>query len=149
MKTIIIGIGNEFRSDDAIGIIAARKLKEKNLINAEVIEHNGDGASLMEIWKNCEQVILIDAANINNCPGQIHIIDAKADKIPKSSTIHSSHIFSVAEAIETSRTMGTLPERMVIYGIEGKNFKAGTKVSEEISIAVDKVVKKIVNVIDI
>lgn len=41
---LIIGIGNEFRSDDAAGLIAARKIRQLNLNGADVIENNGDGA---------------------------------------------------------------------------------------------------------
>ena len=75
-RTIIIGIGNEFRCDDAIGIITARKLKSTKLQNADVIEHNGDGASLMDIWSNYENVILIDAASMDGKAGEVHIINA-------------------------------------------------------------------------
>jgi len=44
---LIIGIGNEYRSDDAVGLIVARRLKERLADSAIVLEQSGDGAALM------------------------------------------------------------------------------------------------------
>jgi len=141
--TIIIGIGNEFRSDDAIGIITARKLKEKNIPGIDIIEHDGDGAELMEVWKSYKNVLIIDATSIGNSPGDVKRIDAAKNKLPKGINAHSSHLFNVAEAIETSRILGKLPDRCIIYGIEGKNFNLGTEVSAEVLNASDEAVESI------
>ena len=75
-KVLIIGIGNEFRSDDGAGIVCARKLKEKVNSNITVIENDGDGAMLMELWKGFDEVILIDSVSVGSKPGTIHNIDA-------------------------------------------------------------------------
>jgi hydrogenase maturation protease len=140
---LIIGIGNEFRSDDGAGIICARKLKEKLNSNTRVIENDGDGASLMESWKGFNKVILIDSVSLGLKPGTIHKIDAAKTEFPKETSVHSSHLFSVAEAIETSRVLNKLPEKLVVYGIEGKSYELGNKTSEEVNSAIEKLVTKI------
>jgi hydrogenase maturation protease len=140
---LIIGVGNEFRSDDAVGFITVRKLKEKKINNADVIESDGDGASLMDIWQKYGKVIIVDAVDTNKTPGNVLRIDANKKQLPFGISSHSSHLFNVAEAVETSRVMGKLPGELIIYGIEGRSFKAGTTVSREVLEASDKVVLKI------
>jgi hydrogenase maturation protease len=145
---LIVGIGNEFRSDDAIGIIVSRKLKEKIGNRAKIIEHNGDGVSLMEKWNGFSKVILIDAVAFGNTPGKIHHIDAVNNLIPKETIHHSSHLFSVADAIETSRVLKKLPPSLCIYGIEGKSFEPGSEISQEVINSLEKAVTQIINDLD-
>jgi len=143
--TIIIGIGNDFRCDDAIGIITVKKLKEMNIPEIDLIEHNRDGAELMDIWNNYTNVFIIDAASMRNSAGSIHRIDALKNKLPNEIGAYSTHLFSVAEAIETSKILGKLPEKFIIYAIEGKNFNLGTEVSKEVLKASNEVIKNIIN----
>ena len=129
---LIIGTGNDFRSDDAAGLITARELKAAIGRYADIAESDGDGTKIMEMWKDYDKVIIIDAVSFNSKPGTVHVLDAAAVKFPKESTAHSSHLFSVADAVETAKAMGTLPERVLIYGVEGKSFEMGTGVSDEV-----------------
>jgi hydrogenase maturation protease len=138
-KVLIIGIGNEFRDDDGAGIICARKIKERVNSNASVIENNGDGAILIESWEGFDNVILVDSIS----SGAIHKFDGIKDEFPNENTIHSSHLFSVADAIKTSKILNKLPGNLVIYGIEGKSYKLGSKISSEVNKAIEKLVKVI------
>jgi hydrogenase maturation protease len=141
--TLVIGIGNDFRCDDAAGIIAAKKLKDLAGPNIKILKNDGDGALLMEFWNGYKNVFLIDAVSTGAVPGTIHIIDANQKKFPKETAIHSSHMFSVAEAVETSRALNRLPENLIIFGIEGKTYDLGNTVSEEVKQSVEEVVAEI------
>ncbi|HMB27182.1 MAG TPA: hydrogenase maturation protease [Blastocatellia bacterium] len=139
---LIIGIGNEYRGDDAVGLIVARRLKERLADSAIVIEQSGDGAALMETWKGAERVIVIDAMMSGAAPGTIRRIDASARPIPKSCFRCSTHAFGVAETIELARALGNFPQRLVVYGIEGKNFAAGVGLSAEVEKAAGETVRE-------
>src|SRR5512145_3075445 len=122
---LIIGIGNEYRSDDAAGLIVARRLKERLADSVKVIEQSGDGAALMEAWRGAETVIIFDAVMSGAAAGTIHRFDVSAQPLPKSGFRCSTHAFGVAEAIELARALGELPRSLIVYGIEGNNFAAG------------------------
>jgi hydrogenase maturation protease len=128
----IVGVGNEFRSDDGIGIHVARRLRKLNLSQIEITENVKDGIELMELWKNKEYVIIIDAASTGSEPGMIYRFDATKKPLPTKFANRSSHNFSVAEAIELSRKLSQLPSKLVIYGIEGKDFSHGEKLSDPV-----------------
>ena len=89
-NTLIIGIGNEFRIDDAIGLHVARRLKELLLENVEVIEASGEGAELLELWKSYDKVFAIDAVCSGNNPGKIYRFNVHTEKPPTKFFNYSS-----------------------------------------------------------
>jgi hydrogenase maturation protease len=146
---LIIGIGNEYRGDDAVGLIVARRLKERLADSAIVIEQGGDGAALMEAWHGAEVVIILDAMLSGAAPGTIRQFDASAQPIPKISFRCSTHSFGVAEAIELARALGNIPQRLMVYGIEGKNFAAGVGLSAEVERAADEAARQALTMIQL
>ena len=141
VRILIIGVGNEYRSDDAVGILIARRLRELSLNRVTVIEKSGEGTELMESWKNADNVILIDAVASGAKPGTIHRFDARARPIPASYFRCSTHAFSVGEAIELARTLNRLPANLTVFGIEGKVFNTGTGLSPDVQEATGQVVE--------
>jgi len=139
-RILVIGIGNEYRSDDAAGLVVARRLRQLSLGNITVIEESGEGTDLMESWKGADTVIIVDAASSGAKPGTIHRIDARAQRIPTGLLRYSTHAFSVGEAVELARAMNRLPPRMVVYGVEGERFDEGTVLSRAVQGSVDAVV---------
>jgi hydrogenase maturation protease len=139
-RILVIGVGNEYRSDDAAGLVVARRLRQLSLGNVTVIEESGEGTDLMESWKGADTVIIVDAASSGAKPGTIHRIDARAQRIPTGLLRYSTHAFSVGEAVELARAMNRLPPRMVVYGIEGERFDEGTALSRAVQGSVDTVV---------
>ncbi len=144
MHCLIIGVGNEYRQDDAIGILTAQKLRENDLYNVDVILSNGDGASLMDYFKRYDNVFMVDAAKTGNKPGNLNIFNVSHKSLPKDIFLPSTHQFGITEAIETARVLNTLPKKLIIYTIEGKNFNYGLEISKEVTKASDEVIKKII-----
>jgi hydrogenase maturation protease len=140
---LVIGIGNEYRSDDGVGLVVARRLKERVPSRVSVREESGEAAALMETWREADVVILIDAVCSGADPGTVHRLDAHEGPIPGRFFQTSTHAFGVAEAIEMARTLGQLPPRLILFGIEGKSFEAGVGLSPE----VDKVVPRVMELV--
>jgi hydrogenase maturation protease len=62
-NVLVLGIGNDFRGDDAVGLLAARELESMHLPHVNVVESRGDGARLMRLWKGYPAVLVIDAVH--------------------------------------------------------------------------------------
>ena len=131
-QILVIGVGNEYRGDDGIGIILAREIAAKSIAGVVVAEEPGEGTLLMSCWEQCERVILIDAVQTGTEPGKIYQLDASSSPIAKNFFNYSSHNFSVAEAVELSKTLKRLPKHFLIIGVEGKSFAAGNRLSDEV-----------------
>jgi hydrogenase maturation protease len=143
-KALVIGIGNEFRGDDAFGLCVAREVRALNLPGIEVIEHHGEGASLMELWKGHRAVMIIDAVKSGVAPGTLYRLDASQGKIPATILTQSSHEFGVAQAIETARALGMLPPSLILFGAEAAQFELGSPMSPQLENHVQIVSSKIV-----
>src|SRR5450755_994427 len=57
---VVIGVGNEFRGDDAAGLLVARRLRELVLTQAVVLECEADPAGLIEAWVSTAMAIVVD-----------------------------------------------------------------------------------------
>ena len=144
MQPLIIGCGNPDRSDDAAGILVARRLVALG-INAQ--ENSGETFSLMDAWQGFEAVIVIDAVASDEKPGKVRIWDAAAHPLPKAALQCSTHAFGLYEAVELARELERLPDKLLIYGIEGKEFSPGARPSSEVEKAVELVAGQIVKLV--
>jgi hydrogenase maturation protease len=142
-QILLIGIGNDYAGDDAVGHVVVRELKTIEGDNLQILEESGEGAGLIEAWKGADLVIIVDAVRSGGIAGTIHRFDAVVQPIPSNIFHYSTHAFSVAEAIELARALHQLPDRLIVYGIEGKNFESGTELSLEAKRAVGEVVHRI------
>lgn len=128
----MIGIGNEFRGDDGLGLRVAREIASRNVYGLRVEETESDGASLMRIWQGLDRVILVDAMKLGFPPGTIHRIDASRNKISMRFFTFSSHAFGVGQAIEMARELNQLPQSLIVYGMEADQFDFGTGLSRSL-----------------
>jgi hydrogenase maturation protease len=140
---VIIGVGNEYRSDDGAGIAVARRLRALFTSGVTILEESGEGAALMQAWQGASWVMLVDAVHSGASPGTIHRLDARAAPMPTGFFHYSTHAFSVAEAVELARSLDQLPAHLVVYGIEGANFAAGVELSPAVEQAVEVVVERL------
>ena len=140
---LVIGLGNEYRSDDAVGRAVARRLKASAGDEFRIKEESGEGGALMEAWKDAEFVVLVDAVESGGLPGTIRRMDARTTVIPSELFHRSTHAFGVSEGIELARALERLPAGLIVYGIEGRNFALGTGFSPEVEAGADEVVRRI------
>jgi len=146
-RTLIIGIGNKLRGDDAAGLLALKKIKELAPEGVDVIENNGDGAELINKWAGRDKVILIDAVVSGSPPGTIHKFSSPGPIVPTEMFKFSTHLFSVPQAIYLSASLGNLPKELTIYGIEAKSLDYGAQVSDEVEIAINNIVQFVSQII--
>lgn len=148
-KVLLIGVGNEYRNDDVVGLMVARAIQKKQIPSVTIKEVSGDGTALMEAWQGFEKVVIVDAVSSGAKLGKIFKIDASKEIVPAKFFHYSTHAFSVAEGIELARAMKLLPSRLLVYGIEAANFSAGINISNKVEEAVVCVIEQIHKEIEI
>jgi hydrogenase maturation protease len=140
---MILGVGNAFRGDDAAGLQAARRLAGRVPPGVVLTEREGDLAGLLEDWRGQDAVIVIDALSSGRAPGAVVRFDASETPVPSGFSRMSTHAFGPAEAIELGRILGNVPPRVLIFGIEGRTFAAGVRLSAEAERGVEEAVLRI------
>ncbi len=136
-RVLVIGLGNRFRQDDAVGLLVAKRLREIDSSHVEVIEHEGDPLDLLPLWTRRDLAIVIDALNLPGNLGQIYQFDPDVDTPPNRETAVSSHGHSLWDAWELANLLDQRPQRAVILAVAGRQFGQGEGLSPEVGAAVD------------
>ena len=141
----VIGIGNEFRQDDGVGLAVVRRVMSRAAGRIDVIEHDGEGTSLLDTWEGARTVILVDAVRSGWPAGTIHCVDLRATGFPGGTIWSSSHSLGVTHALTLAAILDRLPHALLIYGIEGRCFGFGTGLSPEVAGAAFVVVERLLS----
>ena len=143
-ETIVLCIGNPLRGDDALGPLAAPRLRGTLGPAARVIDGNIDGADLATICADAGTLVIIDIMVSGMAPGTIARFDATDAPLPAVLSTDSTHLLGVAQGVELARTLGTLPDRLVVYAVEGSSFEHGAPLSDPVSASLDELVERVV-----
>jgi hydrogenase maturation protease len=140
-SVMVIGVGNALRGDDAAGLQVVARIGDEPGIGRR--GHGGEPIELLDMWEGVDAVVIVDTIRSGAAVGTIHRIDASAERVPLTLRRASSHTIGLGEAIELARTLGRLPERVIVYGVEGARFAAGDELSEELAPAIDSLVDEV------
>lgn len=135
----IICCGNPERGDDGAGALVAERLRD---LGVEVEVRSGEALDLIEAWSGADNVVVVDSVETGAPLGTLWLWDGRKATFPTDQSA-STHGLGVSAAIRLARVLGRLPERLQVYGIEGRRFEPGTTVSPELGLAVERVVRQI------
>ena len=140
MKTLVLGLGNDLLSDDAVGILAVRALKRQIGHQADIVESDLTGLGLMDILAGYKKVLIIDAVQTARFrPGTIIDVDPKdLDAIPNP----SPHYTGLPEMIAIAEQLNLdFPDEIKILAIEVADHCAlGGELSKPVADALDGIV---------
>ncbi len=143
-KVLVVAVGNPDRSDDGVGALVAMKLAGRLPPDTALIARSSDILALIEDWAGFDALVCIDAAAPMRAPGLIHRIDAAVGDLPRDASFASSHAYGLAEAIALARTLGSLPETVIVYAIEGACFDVDAGMTPEVAAAAAAVADRVV-----
>ncbi len=138
---MVIGVGNSLRGDDGAGLAVAAALRGEPGI--EVHAHAGEGIDLIAIWEGAGTALLIDTVRSGAPPGTLHRFDVSDGPLPSRLRRQAGHAISLATAIELARTLGRLPAKVVVYGVEGERFETGSAPSAAVEAAIEPLVEAV------
>lgn len=140
---VVIGIGNPDRGDDAAGRAVAGWLHGKLPAEVEILEHDGEPASLLASLASATTAYLVDACMSGADIGTVQRYDIGAAPLPHDAFCVSTHGLGLAEAVELARALGQLPSRCVVYAIEGGSFTSGAPLTQPVAEAIANVGERI------
>ena len=143
MRPRVLGLGNELLGDDAIGIIAARRIGLELADQVEVVEASTYGLALLDVILGCRQLIIIDAIKTGSCPvGTLIQLDPETlDRVVAPSPHYSGipEIRALARALHLD-----FPDQLTILAVEIADAECfGAPLSEPVRSAIDEVVIRV------
>jgi hydrogenase maturation protease len=143
-RRLVVGVGNPDRGDDGVGRLVAQLLRGQLPTDVRVEEQAGGATELIELLREADCAILVDAAMSGAPPGTIRRLDCRAGEVPPGSNNASSHGFGVSEAIALATALSCLPRTCVVYAIEATSFTLGGGIAPEVVSSAQEVAQRIV-----
>lgn len=138
-RTLVVGIGQPFGGDDAVGLAVAEKLRTMGIPACTV----PDGAALATALAGAERAVIIDAVAGGGPAGTVlHLSGDELCERAGAAPV-SSHGLSVPDAVALARALGGAAETHLI-GVaieprEGVSTTLGPEVAAAVEIAAARV----------
>ena len=68
MRTLVLGLGNEYAGDDAVGVLAVRALHDELAGEADVVESSASGLALLEVFAGYDRAVVVDSIRTGRAP---------------------------------------------------------------------------------
>ncbi len=143
----VVGVGNPSRGDDGIGPAVAAEVAIRVDSSVDVVVSTSDPHSLIERWGSADTVVLVDAMVHGGPPGTVTVFDAALGPLPADIESVSSHGMGIPAAVELARSLGRLPEHLVVVGVAGREFE-GIGMTREVRGAVEDAVRAVMEVVE-
>jgi len=153
---LIAGLGSIFNRDDAFGVTVASKLAATELPeNIRVVDFGIRGFDLMlALLDEFELTIFVDVVRRGGEPGTLYLIehDPSSENANNGEDfIENAHGLSPLKALESARSMGAAPQRVMVVGCEPESLGDDTGhigLSEPVARAVPEAIQMIQSLIE-
>lgn len=148
MTTVIIGVGTEYRRDDAVGIVAIRRLRALHRPGVVCAESDGEPTSLIDLWDQADLAIVVDGVRGPGEPGHLYRISLHHPAATGRGG-GGTHAASLGDAVALGRALRRMPRRLLLYGVQVADVSPGQGLTPCVEAAVGTVVAEIAEMLQL
>ena len=136
MRTLVLGLGNEYAGDDAVGVLVARAVRAELAGDADVVESAASGLALLEIFAGYDRAVVVDSIRTGRSPPGT-IVKAGLAELGQASA-PSLHQAGIPELAAVAKRLGMgFPDRTRVFAAEVTGpLMFGAPLSEPVAAAV-------------
>jgi len=150
-RSVIVGVGNPIRSDDAVGIAVARLVHERLAAyrntdrgQVDLIETAVGGFDLIEQLAGYDKAVVIDAIQTEGGrAGDCYVVDLEGP-LPGGCPSMTHHV-GLMEGLALARVLAMdVPEYLRVYAVEAADVRTfGTGMTDRVKAAVPQIAEEI------
>jgi len=114
VRTVVIGVGNDFRRDDGAGLAVAGRLRGRVPGGVSVVECEQEPSRLLDAWSGADRAFVVDACSGGGPAGTVH-------RFWNAGDIDARFVCQVAPALQFE----ALIETMFGLAADGKTNRKG------------------------
>jgi hydrogenase maturation protease len=139
---IVIGIGNNFRRDDGVGLAVAEQIAQRNLPGVRVLSGINEPTALLDAWSGAERVVVVDAVSAaNSTPGRIRRwIGPELESTP----VVSSHALGLIQTCALGHALDRMPDELVLFTVDVADTSHGMGLTPAVAATVPDLVNLII-----
>ena len=141
-RTLVLGLGNILLQDEGVGVRAVQRLAAQANLPKEVQTLDGGtrGLDLLPYLTGVNNLLILDAVEANRSPGSL--VRLEGDAIHAALKIKTSmHQVGLQELLAVSKFRGTLPKRIVLWGIQPAVLDWGMELSPLVQAQLGRLVR--------
>jgi hydrogenase maturation protease len=138
---LVIGIGNDFRSDDGVGLAVAAEIAKRHLRGVRVMTAIGEPASILDAWAGVPLAVVVDAAMGEGAtPGRIRRWTPDDENQP---TVVSSHALGLPQTYALGQAVGQIPQHLTVFTVDAEDIEHGLTLTPAVCAAVPAAVEAV------
>jgi hydrogenase maturation protease len=136
-RAVVIGVGNEFRRDDAAGPAVISALAGRVPAGVTLTVNDGEPTRMIEAWAGAPLAIVVDAVRAEPAvPGRLHRLVLDHTGMGPGGPV-SSHGLGLADAIGLGRALDRMPGRLIVHAVEAGDLGQGTGLTPAVAAVID------------
>jgi hydrogenase maturation protease len=135
---VVIGLGNRYRGDDGVGVVAAAELNRLALPAVRVVTDIAEPMGLLEAWSGATLAVLIDAA-VGTPPTPGRVRRCGLSEVAAGDGL-SSHSVDVVRTHALGQALGRVPDELVLLTVEVADTDHGVGLTPRVERAIPEVV---------
>ena len=141
-RILVLGLGNDILGDDAVGLLAARRLRVLLPETVDVVESGGGGLDLLDALEGYDRALLLDAILTGKHPPGT-ILEFSAEDFKKDDP-PSPHYAGLPTVIQLSESLGIrFPTIFQIVAVEVENsYEVLEGLSQPVETALPAVIER-------
>jgi hydrogenase maturation protease len=149
-RILVLGVGNTLLRDEGIGIHVAEALRSRPDLDPDIHILDGGtlGLSLLPDVEDATALIVIDAARINEQPGQMRIFENSEMDQQLGGKKRSVHELAVSDLLAAAALAGHLPEERALIAIQPSSIDWGLEPSAEVHQAIGQACDAVTSLIE-
>lgn len=153
MRTLVVGVGNVLRGDDAFGVEVVRRLDTMTLPEGVRVIETGIGGIVLvqELQDGFDALVVVDVVDRGRPAGTVMLIEPEVVDVNDLPTdqrhelLTDSHMATPGRAMMLAKALGVLPPRLLMVGCQPQDAESvGSELSPPVAAAVGHAVTEIV-----
>lgn len=141
-RVCVLGLGNLMRTDDAVGMLALRRLAEDVRLPREVeaVEGGTLGLDLLHAVYGVTHLLVLDAVDTGAAPGTLARFEgAGLARLPTSKSVH---LLGLSDLMNVLLLMEAPPMETVLLGVQPESTDWGTALTSLVEAAQDELIER-------
>jgi hydrogenase maturation protease len=109
----------------------------------EVIDGGTQGLGLVNLLSCRQRVIIVDAVDMGLSPGEVQRFALNEARLVGDHSNLSAHGAGLREALLLAQALGSLPEEVVVYGVQPRSLDWDDGLTERVKAALSRIVDAI------
>lgn len=148
-NTLLLGIGNIFLGDEAIGVRIIEAIEKRFDIPAglDVIDGGTSGMEMLQDMANRDHLIVVDAVSSQkHAPGAVVLL--KDEQVPVMFTTKiSPHQLGLSDVLSALTMTDEFPKKLTLVGVVPESLEFNQSLSETVQNAFDKALDQVLTLL--